>query len=437
MPQKRKSNTKRAVPRNHPTSQSNAASTRKSSGKQKQSPAKKAAPKQAHSAKKQSVRQYPPGYRPTGKKNITRPVDRNKRSQSSLDPNRAAAIGEVHRKRRHRHKRNYILYYIILFFFLSVTGIVLSLTVFFKIETITVQGSEVYSEADVVPLLDAKVGDNLLRIRTGKMEETLLENLPQADQVEIRRDFPSGLKVTLTDGVPSAQLYAEGEYYIISQSGRILQQSEEALPDCGVVVVGVSLENASVGEYVEDVQKRSWEEASALAQEQKQDEPEKPDDLENLRALFSALNTAQFSDINAVDITDEVALTIYWQNRIQIQLGSFSELDYKLRFVKEILTDEKYASIITPESIGILDAQSASSVLPFQPLTEITVPGGGVGSWNWDDDEPAEEEFESSVPDEVSSESSQEESEAVVVSSDPESSDMSVDLSEPSADSTQ
>ena len=381
---------KRAAPRSRPPAYHQQPPSVRSGQPPRQQPGKK--PRR----KKRPAAQRPPEYAPHSRQRTARPASPDRR---------AAAIGEVHRRRRRRHKRNYTLYYILLFFFLSVTGVVLSLTVFFNIETIEISGREVYTSEDVLPLLDAGVGDNLLRINTGAMEEKLLECLPQADQVRVRRNFPSGLTVEITDGQPSAQLLYRENWYVISQSGRILQKNGAARSGCGVAVVGVSLENAQVGSYVQEVQQKNWEEAAALADAQGEDPPEQPHELTSLKALFNAMKAAEFSEINAVDISNEVALTIYWQNRIEIQLGSFSELEYKLRFVKEILTGEEYGEIIPADAAGVLDAQSASSVLPFQPAGEIEIPGGGVDEWNWDDGLPETEEVPS-VPGEPDPQSS-------------------------------
>ena len=406
---------KRTAPRSRPSSQQQAVPASRGTPQprppqeyppNRHPPGRRPPKKRRKKSRQHPAAQHPPEWTPRSGQNVSRPIDRNaRRPQQHSQDQRAAAIGEVQRRRRRRHKRNYTLYYIILFFFLSATGIVLSLTVFFNIETITVQGSEVYAASDVLPLLGVETGDNLLRINTGAMEDALLESLPQADRVTIDRNFPSGLTVTIADGEPSAQLFYDGSYYVVSQSGRILQKNTEARSGSGVVVVGVTLENAQVGDYVDKLQQKNWEEASALAKEQGEDPPEMPDELTSLKTLFSALEAAEFSEVNAVDISSEVSLTIYWQNRIEIRLGSFSELEYKLRFVKEVLTGEEYSAIIPPGEAGILDAQSASSVMPFQPAAGIEVPGGGAGEWNWDDglaDGTAPEDA-SSLPEDASS----------------------------------
>ncbi len=341
-------------------------------------------------------RAAPPQNRPPGSAKRWPPAQQRAVNPARMENPRTENIRQVQKRRRQKRKRNYTLHYILLFLFLSVTGVILSLTVFFNIETIEVQGSEIYTEEEILSYLEIREGDNLLRIDTGQAEEALLQGLTKADSVNVSRSFPNALRVTVTDGKPSAQLENAGKYYVISQSGRILSVGDAPETGSGILISGVDLTGAAEGEYVGNVQQRLWEEASALAEEQKEPEPEKPESVQNLKTFFAALKNAQYSRVTAVDLSDDLSLTLYWDNRIQILLGSFSELEYKLSFAKTLLTDEQYAEIIGPDAVGTLDVESTSSGVQFFPDPELQIPGDGVSVWNWDDDQPKEEQPEES-----------------------------------------
>ncbi len=376
--------------------------------KQKRPPRRQAAGQPPARGTHQPPRRSPPPRPPASRQSGRRPPPQQPpRRPRRAEPARSESIRQVQKHRRQKRKRNYTLYYILLFLFLSTTGIVLSLTVFFNIESIRVEGSALYGEEEVLSLLEIKTGDNLLRVDTGSAEDALLGALTRADSVKVSRSFPNALTVTITDGVPSAQLSSGGQCFVVSQSGRILSVGSESEPGSGILIMGVDLTGAAEGDYVEKVQQRNWEEASALAEENDEPEPEMPDDLQNVRTFFAALRQAEYSGVTAVDLTDSLSLTLYWENRIEIQLGSFSELSYKLAFAKTLLTDPQYADIITPESTGVLDVQDTASGVQFFPSEEMTVPGDGVSVWNWDDgreEENAPEGGEESSPAESSAE---------------------------------
>ena len=93
---------------------------------------------------------------------------------------------------------------------LTVTGVILSLTVFFNIETITVTGSELYTQDQVLAVLDVQPGDNLLRLNTGKLGEEVRSQLVETEKVTLKRHFPNSLEVAVEDAQPAFQILWNG-----------------------------------------------------------------------------------------------------------------------------------------------------------------------------------------------------------------------------------
>ena len=292
------------------------------------------------------------------------------------DP-RSGQIQAVQQRRKRKRKRNYTLYYILLFFILTVAGIILSLTVFFNIRTIEVTGSDLYTTEDVLPILGAEKGDNLLRIKTSQLRDNVFANFLQADEVKVRRVFPSTLWVEVTDGVSEVQMESAGNYYSISGGGRVLKIASSPEKGNGIVLLGVDLADMKVGDFLADkkTDTTGTEEGKAAAEAFSHQ-------LQTVKSLFSAMEEAQVTGITAVDVSDELKLTVYWENRVQVVLGSFSELSYKLRLCKAILEDP---TRIASDARGVLDAETASSAgVFFRPSTELVCPGEDSGAvWNW------------------------------------------------------
>ena len=323
-----------------------------------------------------------PSGRPAAGQRQSPPAPRRPRPQRNPQQLRTDQIHQVQQRRKRKRKRNYTLYYIILFFFLTVAGVVLSLTVFFNVRTIEVVGSSIYTAEDVLPILGAQEGDNLLRINTGKLRENVLEGLLRADQVEVKRIFPSTLRVEVTDGVPEVQMETGGKWYSLSDSGRILGILTEPEKDNGLLIVGLDLTGLAVGDYISDKTQSdpSGDEEAQAAADLFQSQ------YQAMESFFSALKEAQVSNVTAIDFSDVLKLTFYWQNRVKVVLGSFSELTYKLRLCRAILEDP---SQLPDGSTGALNAEEASSAgVFFQEDQELELPGGGNGGvWNWNDDE--------------------------------------------------
>lgn len=275
---------------------------------------------------------------------------------------RQEQIARTQRRRRKKRKRNYTLYYIILAVFLIVAGVTLSLTVFFNIETIEVTGSSIYALSDLEGVLDAKPGDNLLRLNTKALSAKVLQNLKKADNVEVKRVFPTTLLVQIEDGEPQTQLYYNNQYYTLSRRGRVLDVADESVPNVPIVI-GPTPEGAQVGSYI-----------SLLLENEEKDW---------LNILFKELEQSGLHDISAVDISNTISLKLYYQNRIEIKLGSFSELDTKLAMVKAVFD----SGDIGIEESGTIDITDPDRMY-VDSDAELDLTGISAEGWTWVDPSP-------------------------------------------------
>ncbi len=308
---------------------------------------------------------------------------RNASSRNAVDTKelRREQIAKTQRKRRKKRKRNYTLYYIILAIFLVIAGAVLSMTVFFNIENIKVEGSAIYTLDNVDSVLDVEIGDNLLRLNTNAMEKELLEEFQKADNVEIKRAFPTTLLIRITDGEPTTQLYSDNVYYVLSKTGRVLEHTEQSLANVPIIV-GPDAKSANLGSYVSltlENQERDW-----------------------ISILFSEIEKSGLKDISAIDITNTISLKIYYQNRFQINLGSLSELDTKLAMVYQVFSSGN----IDVEESGIIDITDPDKLYVDSDAT-LELSGLFSEGWDWTDPHPEvyEEEVTSEeIPTEASAE---------------------------------
>lgn len=80
----------------------------------------------------------------------------------------------AHKKRRRRRRRGKMtLHYIFLLFFLLAAGITLSLTVFFEVESISVIGTDKYTQEEIIATSGLQVGENLFRTDLAAAKESV------------------------------------------------------------------------------------------------------------------------------------------------------------------------------------------------------------------------------------------------------------------------
>lgn len=240
---------------------------------------------------------------------------------------------------------------------------ILALTVFFKVNTISVEGAMRYSAEEIVANLDVKVGDNLYLWNKVRVSDTLMERLPYLESVQIRRRLPDTLVVTVTEGSPVVAVRTEGGYRYLSKYGKVLEQNAQSgdLP----TVSGVSLAQVPPGLMI-----ATGEDAHADAL------------LEILQTLDAADMLDELRFINLHDLTD---VRIGYEGRFDIRIGTLDELTYRLRFAKTVIEEELVAS-----DVGRLywDAQDrlhfvpdtaenvAASAADIEPVNDPSDPNG-------------------------------------------------------------
>ena len=258
---------------------------------------------------------------------------------------------EQQRRRANRRQRFFHAVGRILFIGILVAAAILALTIFFKVNTISVEGAMRYSAEEIVTNMDVREGDNLYLWNKVKVSNALMERLPYLESVQIRRHLPDTLVVTVTECEAAVAVSSGTGYVYLSRYGKVLEQnaSDGGLP----VVTGVTLPDIQPGQAV-----AQGEDAYCDAL------------LEVLQTLDAGGMLDGLRFINLQDLTD---VRIGYEGRFDIQVGSMDELSYRLRFAKTVI-DER----LSPSDVGRLywDTQDR---LHFVPDTEENVAASATG----------------------------------------------------------
>lgn len=249
---------------------------------------------------------------------------------------RRKRINRVRRKRR--RKRNRALYYILALIVIVAAGAILSTTVFFQIETITVEGTQRYSAEQIAQYGGVQIGDNLFRINLDQIEEQAVEGCTTLDSIQVRRSLPNTLVFICQEAEAKYGVVNGDQIYILSSAGRIIDitQRLDNYPDL-VFLSGPDVSSLSIGDFVEQ---------------------------DSFTSLVTALNAAQAAGIDDIRgaAMDGVEVSLNYQDRVTIHLGNVLELDYKFSLVSEVLFHR-----IGSSEAGVLDAAIEGKVT-FRPM---------------------------------------------------------------------
>ncbi len=235
------------------------------------------------------------------------------------------------KKRKLRRVRRYLLHYLLLGVFCLAIAFVMCYTVFFKLEKIKISGCTVYGETQIVDEIGAQKGDSLFRINISNAEKKLAGKLPYIRSVKIRRQFPTTLRVEIQEEEVLGAIYTEEGFAIISTTGKVLESKVLALEEGIPRLVGIPSQLYETGSYLKTAAEKN-KESKLLPQ------------IQALAMVREELIRQGFTDITYYDASDTLNLKVMVENRLLLKLGTQSDMEYKLGFIRGVLDGKESGS---------------------------------------------------------------------------------------------
>ncbi|MCR5208236.1 MAG: FtsQ-type POTRA domain-containing protein [Eubacterium sp.] len=238
-----------------------------------------------------------------------REVREPRRNRSSEPKNINERRAGENRNRKKAQQRRKILLSIGLALTAAVLLIILCLTVFFKISTITVKGNKIYSTQDITAVLPISEGQNLFVCDTKKAKSKLEENLPYIYNAEIKRKIPSGITVSITEtpviysiqNTDKSYTHLDGHFKVLEINAKKKKKA--------VLIKNAVLKGAVVGlpaEFKDDTVKN------------------------NLKEIINKLSEMKINNVTAIYSNDINNNFVVFESRITVKLGTIDNLEHKL-----------------------------------------------------------------------------------------------------------
>ena len=112
---------------------------------------------------------------------------------------------QMKKRRRHRRGRFAILYKVLSMLMIC-AAIVAAMILFFKVDSVTVEGNQRYDSQQIIEVSGVVQGDNLFLLNKYEVSRRIYEQLPYVQQVQISRRFPSGLLIEVKEGGVAAAI---------------------------------------------------------------------------------------------------------------------------------------------------------------------------------------------------------------------------------------
>ena len=198
-------------------------------------------------------------------------------------------------------------------------AISVALTLFFKIETMSVSGNVRYRQDEIVEASGIQLGDNMFLMNKFNAAEKITANLPYIESVQIRRQVPSTLQIQVTECTSPVAVKQDNSIWLISGTGKIVDQLGISAWEKYPQLTGVRLVDPVIGQ------------PAAVEAE-----------AENAQAqLFTLLRQLEqkemLADTQAIRLEDTSVIVLRYLNRFDVIFSYGADFDYKLDYLRAVI----------------------------------------------------------------------------------------------------
>jgi len=235
-----------------------------------------------------------------------------------------------------------------------VMALVLGLSVFFKVERITVSGAGVYSAWTVREASGITEGDNLLTFSRARAGAQIKANLPYVKDVRFGIKLPDTVNIIIVEeNVVYAIKDANGQWWLMNSDGRVVEQCSNGKASNYTQILGVTLDNP-----VADQKGTATENAPTATDESGELIPLTVTGAQRLATALEILKALENNDIvgdaASVNVARLEDIVLWYGTRYQVNLGDSARLDYKINCMNDVILQlNEYQSGILDISFSI------------------------------------------------------------------------------------
>ena len=226
----------------------------------------------------------------------------------------------------------------------------LSLTVFFKIDEIYVEGTKKYPENDIIAASMIEKNENLLLCNTSPGEKNIIAKFPYVEDVHIQKQLFNKIAIKITEAKPFLMIKNGERYFVLSKKGKIIEINNENKYKDVPVIVGAKLKKTKLCDYAEY---------------------ENDNTKKYLDEVISLVKKYEIKDITTVDVTSMTNIFLLKKNGFKLIIGSPENLDYKFRSAVSIMNEHISETDSGTLDVSMADAEGAKSYFKSKDTSKV------------------------------------------------------------------
>ena len=222
--------------------------------------------------------------------------------------------GRPSRKKRHGRGRIYKTVSVVIILAL----IIISVSIFFRVETIEVSGAEMCDPASVVAASGLEKGDSMIFLKSSAAVNGVFRSSPYIKEVSIKRSLPSTVIIAIVESLPIASVRIGDSYWLLDSTGKLLEKTVSGMEGT-ITVKGVSPRAPAEGEKI------------SLGEAEKA----KRDYLVSLLGLI--YENELYDGITYIDMSNATDVVFDYLGRFRVRLGQDDELSGKISMLRGVV----------------------------------------------------------------------------------------------------
>lgn len=221
-------------------------------------------------------------------------------------------------------RRNKIKKRLIVFAFLFVCiGVIVTVlkAPFFNVKSVICVGYETLTEKEIIETAKVEMGVNIFSSNIGAMKRRVAA-IPEVSQSNVRRLFPNKIKIWVRECKKAAYVKSGNIGLVIDANGKILSYINDVSDESQIDIAHLTGINA--------------------ISEQEGDFISSPDDMK-AKKIYECMNILEklgmLDGVTQIDATDLSDIKFQYENRLEIFLGSYDNMEYKLTFLNKVIRE--------------------------------------------------------------------------------------------------
>lgn len=144
---------------------------------------------------------------------------------------------ERHRRKRKRKAKLYGLILRVLMPVFFISALTVGAIIFFKLETITVQGEDRYTEEQILIASRLTQGQHLFLIDKSEVGDKISSQLPYIQSAKISLRLPEGIAIIVEEEKAIFEIHTQDSKWLMGQNGKLLEQTDFVVFDTSMFEV--------------------------------------------------------------------------------------------------------------------------------------------------------------------------------------------------------